>query len=298
MSAKSHIIHTDDIIVDADVHFNIDTTTRAISNGSNKKLTLMQYDNKSERYSFDIDKEIDGHDLTLCNRVQIHYINIGSNKQKNIGLYLVDDVHVHKSDDSKITFTWLISQNATMLSGVLNFLVSFECVNGEEVLYRWSSAICEIIKVTPGMDNDNTIVELYADELLAWQNEMELSYIPTLVDDNYINREFATSDEVANIFGISGVDYITPAVSVTASVDGEIGEPSVSVSKNEVDGELVYEFIFSNLKGERGEPGIQGPQGEPGPQGNPGEQGIQGPPGPVGATFTYDSTTKTLTINT
>ena len=325
MSATSHIIHTDDIVVDADVHFTIDTTTRAISNGLNKKLTLMQYDNKSERYSFDIDKEIDGHDLTLCNRVQIHYINIGSNKQKNIGLYLVDDVKVNESDDSKITFTWLISQNATMLSGVLNFLISFECVNGEEVLYRWSSAICEVIKVTPGMDNDNTIFELYADELLAWQNEMELSFIPNLVDDNYINREFATSEEVANIFGITELDYITPTVSLDASVDDGVGTPSVSVSKTEVDDELVYEFVFSNLKGEQGpkgdqgeqgaqgeqgvqgpkgdqgEQGVQGPkgdQGEQGPKGDQGERGEQGPQGPVGATFTYDSSTKTLTINT
>ena len=203
MDETSHI-HPN-IVVDADVHFTIDTVTKAISSGGNKKLSIMQYDHNSERYSFDIDKEIDGHDLTLCNRVQIHYINIGSNKQKNPGLYLVDDVRVHETDENKITFTWLISQNATLLSGILKFAVSFECVDGDTILYRWSSDVSEVIKINPGMDNDNTIAELYADELLTWKNEIELEFIPKLVDECYVNREFATSEEVAAIFSSSEV---------------------------------------------------------------------------------------------
>ena len=212
MSVIDHI-HTDEIIIDADEHFTIDTVTRAISNASNKKITLMQYDNKSERYSFDIDRIIDGHDLTNCNRVQIHFINIGSNKQKHPGLYLVDDVHVNSTNEDKITFTWLISQDATQFSGVLHFLVSFECVDGDTVLYRWSSSIFSSITITAGMDNDNTIMELYADELLAWKNDMtvelsrwqtelEMENIPNLVEQCYVEREFATSEEVAEIFSM------------------------------------------------------------------------------------------------
>ena len=207
MSVLDHI-HSDDIIIDADEHFTIDTVTRAISNASNKKVTLMQYDNKSERYSFDIDRVIDGHDLMNCNRVQIHFINIGSNKQKHPGLYLVDDVQVNSTNNDKITFTWLISQDATQLSGILSFLVSFECVDGENILYRWSSSIYNSITITAGMDNDNTIVELYADELLAWQNTMEREYIPLLVDECYIERNFATSEEVKDIFSVDGsIDF-------------------------------------------------------------------------------------------
>lgn len=205
MSVPSHT-HTDDIIIDSDVHFTIDTTTRAISNQNadkvNKKLTLMQYDNKSERYSFDIDRIIDGHDLLTCNRVQIHYINIGSNKQKNIGLYLVDDLKVNDSDNTKVTFSWLISNAATQLSGVLSFLISFECVNEDDVLYRWSTSTYNLIQITAGMDNNNAVLEAYADELLAWQISMENVYLPNLVDRCYIDREFATSAEVAAVFDI------------------------------------------------------------------------------------------------
>lgn len=217
MSITSHI-HTDDIIVDADEHFTIDTITRAISNESNKKLTLMQYDNKSERYSFDMDRIIDGHDLTSCNRVQIHYVNIGSNRTKHVGLYLVDDVKVMDNNDKKITFTWLISQNATMLSGALQFLVSFECVDGNAILYRWSSSIYGSISITPGMDNDNTIVELYADELVTWENSMETEFIPDLVNKCYIEREFATSEEVANVFGLT-IDDLDQEMIEAALID-------------------------------------------------------------------------------
>ena len=215
MSDIDHNIHTDGIVVDADKHFTINTTTRAISpDPEYKKLTLMQYDNKSERYSFDIDRVIDGHDLKNCDRVQIHFINIGSNKQKHPGLYLVDDVHVNPEDSNKISFTWLISQDATLLSGVLSFLVSFECTDSETVLYRWSSSIFSAIQITAGMDNDNTVIEMYADELLAWEHQMATEVIPDLVDQCYVNRNFATSEEVAAIFNMS-----EPIIIPTLDVD-------------------------------------------------------------------------------
>ena len=224
MSVIDHNIHTDGIIVDADKHFTISTINRAITpDPEYKKLTLMQYDNKSERYSFDIDRKIDGHDLMYCNRVQIHFINIGSNKQKHPGLYLVDDVHVNKNDDDKITFTWLISQDATQLSGVLSFLVSFECVEGDTVLYRWSSSVYNQIQITAGMDNDNTIAELYADELLAWEHEMATEVIPDLVDLCYVNRDFATSEEVAEIFSMTGnIDVFAGYVEDAVIIDDEL----------------------------------------------------------------------------
>lgn len=245
MDGRSHT-HTDGIIVDADEHFTIDTVTREISNGSNKKLTLMQYDNNSERYSFDIDRIIDGHDLMDCNRVQIHYINIGSNKEKHPNSYTVDDVQVNSSDTNKVTFTWLISQNATMLSGILSFLVSFECINGDNILYRWSSAIYKAIQISAGMDNNNATFELYSDELLAWQNSMEKNFLPNLVDRCYINREFATSEEVAAIFELTEPDIsiVTKTTEITSSsTDGQYPSAKavytyISNAMNEIENEL------------------------------------------------------------
>lgn len=208
MSATSHT-HTDDIIVDADVHFLIDTTTRIISNQNegkvNKKLTIMQYDNKSERYSFDIPRKIDKHDLMSCNKVTIHFVNIGSGRnQRYLGTYLVDDVREHEIDpDNKITFSWLIGNEATQYNGQLHFLISFECVDGDKVLYRWSTTTFTAIQIVAGMKNGDEVIEIYSDELLSWQNGVETELLPELIDERYTERCFATSEEVAYIFNIT-----------------------------------------------------------------------------------------------
>lgn len=210
MSETSHI-HTDDIVVDSDVHFTIDPVTRLISNQNddkiNRKLSLIQHDIKSERYSFDMPRYIDGHDLTTCNRVQVHFINIGTGRnQRSPGANTIDDVHISKSDDKMITFSWLVPYEATKYGGTLHFLISFECVVEGNILYRWSTTTYEDIRITAGMNNNNTIFEKYSDELLAWQNSVVTEVIPNLVDECYINREFATSEEVAQVFGVEALE--------------------------------------------------------------------------------------------
>ena len=207
--------HTPGFIVDSDNHFNIDIVTRAVTNANNKKLSLIQYDHNSERYSFDIDRYIEGHDILDCNRVQIHYINIAStNKAKYIGLYEVDDLKVHPDNDQKACFTWLISEQATRHDGLLCFLISFSCVKDNETLYRWNSAICNTITISQGINNNNAVTEVYADELLKWENyivdnldaleaELKNITIPAMVDERYIEREFATSEEVSSVFALN-----------------------------------------------------------------------------------------------
>lgn len=203
-------INHDDIIVDSDTKFTINTTTRAISSEGNEKLSLMQYDDRSERYSFHMDRIIDKHDLMLCNRVTIHFINKGSGKGTKSNVYPVKDMHVDPDNENKIIFSWLIAENATQLSGALHFLVMFECIadDGMTVLYRWSSDISDKITIRPGMNNGNEIIEIYSDELLAWQHEMEVDHIPTLVNKLYDERNFASSEEIALIFDMSDSDDI------------------------------------------------------------------------------------------
>lgn len=81
--------------------------------------------------------------------------------------------------------------------------------------------------------------------------------------------------------GPKGDTGATPNIEVSATVDGNIGTPSVTVSKSGTDEEPLFAIAFKNIKGATG---AQGPKGDTGPQGEQGPQGIQGLKGETGAT--------------
>ena len=216
-------------LTDRDLRFSIDTITREVTNASNK-VSLMQFDHNSERFSFEIDKDIAGHDVLNCNRVIVHYCNTKSgNGQKNLGVYEVKDLAIHPKDNTKVCFSWLISENATQLSGTLSFLVEFSCVEEDEVVYRWNSSIFNSIVIYSGMNNDDFVAESYSDLLVEWESRIEkhISENTTLISEHiddcderidnniivfktemrdYVNQrvieptEFASTVEVASIF--------------------------------------------------------------------------------------------------
>lgn len=113
--------------------------------------------------------------------------------------------------------------------------------------------------------------------------------------------------------GPQGVAGTSPNVTASATALGGIGTPKVEVINTGTTENPNFQFTFNNIKGEKGaqgdkgEPGSQGPQGpkgDTGPQGPQGDAGPTGPQGPkgdtgaVGATFSYNASTQTLTITT
>ena len=160
-------------IYDSDKHFVIDPITRNITNNSSK-LIIMQYDHNSERFTFEIPKVIEGHDMSLSDVIRVHFINIGSIKTNtNSGVYEVDDVKVSSDNPDIITFSWLISGAATKYNGSLNFAIRFYCLSDEsEIEYSWGTNIYSGIKVSNGLDNSETIVEDYVDVLEKWKQDV------------------------------------------------------------------------------------------------------------------------------
>ena len=166
-------------IYDSDKHFVIDPITRNITNNSSK-LTIMQYDHNSERFTFEIPRVIEGHDMSLSNAVRVNFINIGSIKTNtNSGVYEVDDVKVSSDNPDIITFSWLISGAATRYNGSLNFAIRFYCISDESIIeYSWGTNIYSGIKVSNSLDNSEAIAEDYVDVLEKWKQDI-MDNIPT-----------------------------------------------------------------------------------------------------------------------
>ena len=189
-------------VVDDDLYFVIDPTTREIDNGS-KKVKLIQYDHNSEMLTFELSRFVEGHDMSLCDSIRVNYININkSTREQRTGTYEAKDLVV---DDSKITFTWLISRNATQYIGPLNFLIKFMCMDENGfVTYEWHTDIFKYVYVSTGMNNEETIEEEYPDILEQWKNEILAAIPPSTVS----RIESLDLDNMINLRDIDSGSYI------------------------------------------------------------------------------------------
>lgn len=187
--------HSHDII-DSDKHFVIDPVTKQITTTS-EKLTLITGDHNSERYTFEIPKIVEGHDMSTCIRVEIHFNNIGSGDNTNRSVYFCDDMQVV---DDNLTFSWLISREATKYTGSLIFSIRFICVDEEHnIVYDWRTGIYKNIKIGDTVCNSTTIEETYPDFIEKVNSEI-LDFDETLqcmIDANILS---AVSDYNNAIF--------------------------------------------------------------------------------------------------
>lgn len=158
-------------VYDTDHHFSINPITRGISYESDAKLTLIQGDHNCERYTFDIPRYIEDHDMGICNKVYIHFINAGSSG-RHADVYTVEDLEVSTEDENVVYFSWLISKYCTGYAGTLNFVIEFQCTTGEVIDYSWHTGIFTGIKVGDGINNIATIVEENYDILEQWKQDL------------------------------------------------------------------------------------------------------------------------------
>ena len=163
----ANIIHQ---VQDDDMVFTLDTVTRKLVNSGSKKKTIPQYSHNSERLTFEFPRYIEGHDMSECNAIQIHYNNIEvKTKNESKDVYECNDIAV---EDDKITFSWLISKKATTYEGSLNFIVILKCVAGGELNYAYPTEIYDKIRVTRGLDNGEAVDEAFSDILASWKKEI------------------------------------------------------------------------------------------------------------------------------
>lgn len=164
-------------IVDHDTHFKIDPISRKIEPTVPDKVELIQRDHNSERFTFELPRYIEGHDMSLCTNVQVHYNNIRKDrKAESRDVYESTDLTVipaNEDEEEKIQFSWLISKNATQYIGKLSFIIRMACIDEEnEIVYDWHSAVYSAIRIGEGINNEEIPEEKYADILEAWRTEV------------------------------------------------------------------------------------------------------------------------------
>lgn len=222
-------------VYDSDNKFIVDSISRAIKNNSTSKTIVMQFDHNSEVFTFELPRYIEGHDMTECNRVEVHYLNIDTiTKQENEGIYLVNDLKVNTDDETKLTCSWLISQGATQLVGNLNFLLRFICLTDDVVDYVWNTAIFSGIYVSKGIYNSDIVAEQYIDTIRAWENRLKvvensigssgispIIKVTPITNGNKVEIVDAEGTKTFNVLnGTNGLDGVSPTLTVEAITGG------------------------------------------------------------------------------
>lgn len=160
-------------VIDTDTRFTIDPITRQIKNAAHKKVVLVQNDHNSEVFTFECPRIIEGHDMSLCNEVEIHYLNTESKGvNSRSGFYTVQDFGVDPEDESKVVCSWVIDRNATGLVGSLVFLVRYKCKEDKTITYDWHSEIYKEIRISDGINADERFEGDYVDVIDRWKDSV------------------------------------------------------------------------------------------------------------------------------
>ena len=141
-------------VYDTDNHFIVNPITRLITTQS-KKTKLMRYDHNSERFTFEVPRFIEGHDMSLCDKITIGFSNYSSDGLGlSSGRYTVSDMQISPDGDDVIIFSWLVSGEATAYAGELFFGISFMCTTNSIVDYAWHTDAFGDIEINEGVYND------------------------------------------------------------------------------------------------------------------------------------------------
>lgn len=206
-------------VVDSDSRFVINSTTREISTTSDK-LELVQGDHQSERITFEIPKIVEGHDMSLSDRIEVHYINIERRTNATSrDVYIIDDAAV---DGDKLTFSWLISGNATKYYGRLNFIILFECLDPDgNYTYKWNTEICKLLTIGEGISNTSAVIEDHSDILEKFKKEI-LEYVDSKQD--MLIQSGASVGQIAKITAVdsSGKPTTWEAVDMPSGGGGQV----------------------------------------------------------------------------
>lgn len=161
-------------VVDTDLYFSIDADTKEITFEGEVDPVLVQGDHDSERFTFTLPRFIDGHDMSICDIAQVHFVNMNeeNHAERSIDIYDITDLQPDEENPSFLLCTWLVSGVATKYTGPLNFALRFACTTNGRVEYAWYTRPYTKIGVSKTIDNTVPFAEYYSDILLKWYDEL------------------------------------------------------------------------------------------------------------------------------
>ncbi len=229
--------HTHEI-QDQDTIFVIDPETRNISSSSSK-IVLIQNDHNSEIFTFSIPRFVEGHDMNLCNKIEVHYTNLNKRtREESSDIYPVTD---QKVEEDNLIFTWLISGNATKYPGTLSFSIKFGCIEEDSTYsYIWHTGIFKNVTISDGITNTELVKEEYSDVLENWKNQL----IELGTDAMTLGLQSATVGQIAKIKAVDSNGIPTEWEAVDLPSGGGSAQNTVQIvdiSDEVVDG--VFDFI-------------------------------------------------------
>lgn len=227
-------------VTDTDTHFIIDGATRLVKNATDTKSMLVQYDHNSEQFTFRVPRKVDDHDLSLCNLVRVHFINIDKSKRVEKGYFndITDSLAVYPEDDEYVTCAWLVPREATQLAGYLHFVIQFACVDGKETLYSWNTAKYTGITIADGINTDEEFLAENLDSFREWEDRLKACQIVS-IEQTQISDE----PEGENVWTVTFANETTSNFTVKNGAKGERGETGYVGSIETVQGDILHFFV-------------------------------------------------------
>lgn len=206
-------------VIDTDIHFKIDPKTRTITNTDYVNTTLVQNDHNSERFTFELPRYVDGHDMLESTAIEVHYIN-AENKPRNplthSDIYEVTDITQHPENEELVIFSWLVSNLATQYIGNLKFAIRFICAAENEINYIWSTASINVLKVIATINNTKEVITPETSDILnQWREELfnlKDTVVNEISDDVFSNKVDSKQrkEDCGKFMGIDNKGHVVP----------------------------------------------------------------------------------------
>lgn len=172
-SLSETVVDHKHVVPDSDTYFLIDPYTRQIENTNYQKTVLMRGDHNSERFTFEVPRYVDGHDMSLCNRVIVHFDNVGDSIENVYSdVAYMDDLRINPDKPETVISSWLIRREATQIVGLLSFSLQYQCVEGDEVTYEWNTDSYDDIEIRKSKNNGEAAVINYTNVLEQWRSQI------------------------------------------------------------------------------------------------------------------------------